>query len=752
MPRRARVPKGEDVFSQDAASPRPARVVEGKELFFKPPAAVRRHPPRPEGAAEKNLPGAAPGPPADPGGRSLVGRRLGPFLVTAELGRGATGVVYRAEQGERGPEVALRVFHPWLVDQTGFAEALRRELSAVANLRHLNISRLQAVEQIGDLHLVVADLPPGKPLDRLLRQSGQLSPEQAIRIAIQVAVALDYAHANGVVHGGVKPANVLVGPDDRVTVVDFCLRRVADEVMQRTSAGALLGTPEYLAPEQVEGRPVGAAADRYAFAALLCELLTGQPPFRSETPLGVLVQQASGEPPRVSQRRPDLPAALDDVFARGLAKDPALRPTTCAGLVREVAATLRGDAGAVSQALAPSRPRGGRWLAVVLVAVALLGVMALAWEGLSVLSPRLERYVQAGVGWLVPTPTPGPQVMGTEGGRSSPASILAPAGATSPAETPTAASATPATAAPVATAGVPPIATASPAAGTPTPPAVVSLPQGTLVLPRLADNGANRLFLYSLADRSLKQLTSEGSAWEWAPAPSPDGQWIAFASGAPSRAEIVVIKRDGSAQRIVAHAGGLVLNSPWWTPDGRIIFEGTWNGRSEIYSVAPDRGDVVQLTRTAGVVDETRVPTWAAVGGSLVFSGKQGGLFKVFTQPPDGTPKAISPAGANAFTPAVSPDGTRIAFSGTLADGQVGVFTMGADGAGVRRLATPASGTWVCCPSWSPDGRWLAYVGNLGVGASPSHGDVFVVAEKGGEPIRVTDDGRTYNWRPVWLP
>ncbi len=743
MPRRAHVPEGKDIFASAEASPRRLRVREGKSLFFPAEGGSPRQSGRTR--APNTPPAAGPAPPQALPARNPAAADGLPgtvaadrFTILGELGRGRTGILYRARLEDGGREVAVRLLHPWLVGQPGFVAALREALQPVASLRHLNVASVRDLCEVQGSYFVIADLPEGQPLDRL-GEGGAMPPlERVIRVLIQVAVGLDYAHANGVVHGAVKPANVIVSADDRATLVDFCLGRVADEVVRAATPGAVLGTPAYLAPEQIEGKAT-AAADRYAFAAVLFTLLAGRPPFAGDDPVAVLLDQVGKPPPLLSSLRPDLPPALDGILSRALAKDPAARPASCAGLVREVAAALRGEDAAPVQPL----PQPRRWPIQFVqagLAAAVLFVAGLLVGGALTGADGILRQV---AGALPPaaTSTPPPEVASTgDSGTPFPAAVAPAIAIGEPV----------ATATTTATVSPSPTASATPSATAPTP--VATVPSGMLIMPRLGRDGTNALYALSLADKSLKPFATAGGVWDWAPAPSPDGEWLVFSTGSPTRAEVAIVRRDGSERRVVAKAGGLVLSSPWWTPEGRIAFGGVWGGRAEVFAVDPASNDLFQLTQTAGSVEEVRIPSFAQAGDLLVFSGKQSGLFRVFAQAPGEAPRAVSPAGANAYTPALSPDGKRVAFSGTLADGQSGIFSVGVDGGDLKHLAAPAGGSWACCAAWSPDGRWLAYVGDIGRGATRDHGNVYAVPAGGGQPIRLTDDGRTYYWRPAWLP
>jgi TolB protein len=249
-------------------------------------------------------------------------------------------------------------------------------------------------------------------------------------------------------------------------------------------------------------------------------------------------------------------------------------------------------------------------------------------------------------------------------------------------------------------------------------------------------------------------LSPAGADWDWAPAASADGQWLAFATGSPGKAAIAVMRRDGTARRVIAESPHISFGSPVWAPDNtRIGFGGSWDpGFGEIFIVAGGDPGVVQLTDTPNI-EGTRIPTWPRSGSApLAFTGKQGGIWRVFVMPTGGEPRAISPAGATAYAPAWSPDGTRLAFQGSRVQGMDGIFTVAPDGSDVRSVVQTGGGIWANAPVWSPDGRWLAYVSNREASTGSDYGDLYVVPASGGQSTRLTFDGQTYDWRVAWLP
>jgi TolB protein len=271
------------------------------------------------------------------------------------------------------------------------------------------------------------------------------------------------------------------------------------------------------------------------------------------------------------------------------------------------------------------------------------------------------------------------------------------------------------------------------------------------VLVRGNGSGGNDLFRYELKTGALVRLTNSGATWNWAPAVSADGQWLAYETGAPGAADVAIMRTDGSGRSVVARSGALKLGSPWWKPDGSVAFGGTSPSGSEIYTVARAGGTPVKLTETPGI-DGTNLPTWPRNGGALVVTGKQGGVLRIFEQTPGWNFLPISPAGTDVYAPAWAPDGHRLAFQTIGRGPSSSIVTVAPDGSDTRRLVAAPAGAWVRAPGWSPDGRWIAYVSSQAASSGDDYGDVFVVPADGGQPRQLTFDGQTYDWRGAWLP
>ena len=256
------------------------------------------------------------------------------YRVERVIGRGGMGVVYEATQLSLDRRLALKLLLPELSHDAAFVKRFRREGRLQASLEHPSILTVHEAGESEDGLFLAMRLVQGTSLSALLRE-GSVDAERALRLLRQVAGALDAAHAAGLVHRDVKPRNVLVDTSDHAYLADFGLTRVGGE-SSVTASGDLVGTVAYLAPEVIAGDDAGAASDRYAFAAMSYECLAGEVPFPRSSDAAILYAHASEPPPKISQRRPELPEELDGVFERALAKDPSVRPRTAVKHVDEV--------------------------------------------------------------------------------------------------------------------------------------------------------------------------------------------------------------------------------------------------------------------------------------------------------------------------------------------------------------------------------------------------------------------------------
>jgi serine/threonine protein kinase len=249
-----------------------------------------------------------------------IGTVLGGYRILEPLGRGGTSVVYRAEHVRLGRPAALKLLAPGL-GEADFSDRFLRESRLAASLDHPSIVPVyDAGEDDGLLYIAMACVE-GSDLKTLLAAEERLPSRRALRIVGQIAGALDAAHARGLVHRDVKPANILVGADERAYLSDFgVVKEVASNGSTRT--GAFIGTIDYCAPEQIEGREVDARTDVYALACVLYECLAGTPPFHRPSDVAILNAHLHSPPAKLTRAAPDVPPALEHVVAKALSKSP----------------------------------------------------------------------------------------------------------------------------------------------------------------------------------------------------------------------------------------------------------------------------------------------------------------------------------------------------------------------------------------------------------------------------------------------
>src|SRR5919198_381167 len=263
--------------------------------------------------------------------------------IDAVAGRGGMGVVYRATQKALDRVVALKLIVPELADDPGLRDRFERESRIAASIDHPNVLPLYyAGEQDGVLYQAMRYVD-GTDLRTLVRAHGALPADRAVAIVAQVAAALDAAHARGLVHRDVKPANVLLTEGDHAYLGDFGLSRRTASQEASTGGGSVVGTFDYVSPEQIRGERVDARADVYALGGVLFTALTGQVPFPRESDEARLWAHLQADPPRLSERAPNLPAELDPVIERALAKRAEDRYPSAGDLARAAQAALKGN-------------------------------------------------------------------------------------------------------------------------------------------------------------------------------------------------------------------------------------------------------------------------------------------------------------------------------------------------------------------------------------------------------------------------
>jgi tRNA A-37 threonylcarbamoyl transferase component Bud32 len=329
----------------------------------------------------------------------LVGRSLANYTVLDAIGQGGMATVYRARDVRDGSIVAIKVLSPYVAADPKFRGRFDREVHLLKRLQHPNIVPILAFGQADGYHYIVMPYFAGGTLHDRLR-SGPLLPLEGARIVEQISSALDFAHQQGIVHRDVKPSNILLGDNGEAKLTDFGFAHVPWESASLTGS-LLIGTPAYMSPEQCRGEDVGPASDQYSFGVVLYQLCTGRLPYEADTPMGVVIKQASQPLPAPRLANPNLPVAVEDVLIRVLAKTPAGRYESVSNLNEAFQAAIKASIdpsgtyrlrqlraeeptetlprSVVVRAWAQDNLRRVRRFAPLIAAVFLLGCPAAAW-------------------------------------------------------------------------------------------------------------------------------------------------------------------------------------------------------------------------------------------------------------------------------------------------------------------------------------------------------------------------------------
>ncbi len=287
-----------------------------------------------------------PAPPSEPP-TDLTGRTLGDFQILRKLGQGGMGHVYLARQQSLKREVALKFLRKELTDSPTALQRFQAEAEAVARISHPNIVQVHAIGEQDGHRFMALEYVEGRNLRDYLDRKGPLDLPLALTILRQVAAALQRAGELGLVHRDIKPENVLLNRKAEVKVTDFGLSRYFagdGKPLSLTQSGMTLGTPLYMSPEQVQGRPVDHRSDLYSLGVTAYHALAGQPPFRGTTPFDVAVQHVQAEPEPLEHFRPDLPADVCQLVRKLMAKSPDERYQSAKDVMREITRIQKGTA------------------------------------------------------------------------------------------------------------------------------------------------------------------------------------------------------------------------------------------------------------------------------------------------------------------------------------------------------------------------------------------------------------------------
>jgi len=673
------------------------------------------------------------------------GTEFAGFRILGLIGRGGMGVVYRAEQLRYGRTVALKVLAPELSSDPGFRERFEQEWQAAAGLDHPNIVPIfDAGEADGVLYTAMRYVE-GTDLAALLATRGPLEPHEALRIVGQVATALDFVHSRGLVHRDVKPGNVLIASDGRrgeehVYLADFGIAK-GGRAKGLTRTGLFVGTIDYAAPEQIEGRELDGRADVYALGCVLYQCLTGARPYEKDSEVSLMYAHLNEPPPAPSVRRPELPGGLDTVIARALAKRPDDRYPTCRTLVDAARAALAGAAATptvVGATLAPTaidEPADDRTVVEGGVAAGVRTVADVdAPDGRAVAgsppSPPPDRPASvAGRPWwrsraaivvaaavVVAGAGAGIAIALTGGGGGSAAasssgtSQAASDGATGGSGAGTTAGTT----------GSDPETTESTVTS-------AASTDPTLMAYESARDGDTDVYLMGADGRRARLTDAPGT--DGSPSLSPDGTQLVFSSDRDGDLDLYVIGLDGGDVTQLTDLPGSEVNASW-SADGTLIAfeERPPDEDSELSAIEPTGGGLGRLTDNE-VADGH--PSWSPDGSAIAYASDEGGDLEIWVMTDDGEARALTDNDASDAAPAWSPDGALIAFASDR-DGSPGLWTMAPDGTGATRVADADIETF---SAWAPDSGAILFDAESGEGF-----ELYGVGAGGGQPVRLTND------------
>jgi serine/threonine protein kinase len=269
---------------------------------------------------------------------------LGRYQILGELGRGGCGIVYRALDPGIGRAVAIKTILADANSPAGAAlrERFRREARSAGNLSHPNIVTIHEFNDSGEIMFIAMELIQGQSVAERMAESSPLPLNLVLAVIGSAADALDYAHANGIVHRDVKPANFMLTASGQVKVTDFGIAKMLDDDIGLTNTGMVMGTVQYMSPEQIAAKPASARSDQFSLGVIAYEMLTGQKPFQGNSWASVMNQIMSVEPPPVKQHRQDLGDEVTTVLRKALAKDPEARYSSCREFADELAHAVTG--------------------------------------------------------------------------------------------------------------------------------------------------------------------------------------------------------------------------------------------------------------------------------------------------------------------------------------------------------------------------------------------------------------------------
>lgn len=712
--------------------------------------------------------------------RDLIGQTLlDQFRVDRFLASGGMAAIYLVWDLQRSVPLAMKVLQPDLAADPAFIARFQREASSLQQLIHPNIVPFYGLYQAEDEFFLLQRYIDGPSLDEILRRRRgvPLPLAEALIYFKALYTSVGYAHAQGIIHCDIKPGNVLVDRGGSVYLTDFGIARYINSAA--TTSGSM-GTPLYMAPEQVQGLAVSPPTDVYALGVVLFELLTGRRPFRGDVQDQgaqnlsqadrIRYQHVYEAPPDPCSINSNIPRGIARVLLKALEKNPANRYPSAQAMADDIAQVIaaRFDTlpdrvrlpeeentvpefspfpvgqvvtppptppsgfNTVHPAAVPREEPVSRWeflrkrrsVLVLLAVLAFLSICALAVGGL---------FRAVSLGRL-----PGAAGRSTATATFLPVSLPTTADLATQAQSPT----------PGPLPTIPaPTSTSPPSGGRPT---------GEIVIVQRSQ-GQDRLFIFDISSGEQKELPGVPNVQanlSQAPQWSQDGALLAWMTRYGGKMHIAVMDLDEwEPYQIPAGEAYSNVSSPSWQAGGNTVT--FWAAGSRGGWLVTADGVSGEMIGRINLAEYRNLFTWNPQNNLAAFARKNGDRYEVVISASAEAEGTAVGSGGEEYAPAWSADGAWLAYQSDARRerGENEIWIVRADGRGSRQVTSSPAGTWSRAPTWSADGRWIAFVSNRSGGKSSDHGELFVVEVATGAVEQLTNSGGwVYDWRPAWRP